>query len=102
MDLKQKSSISSTLGPAPSYSEAEHGSEICPPLQRWELENFREQPWHGIAREVVVYALPRDCIFSHQGMMEADVSHLSNSDCERDTKNVHIAGRSDKIPSGKS
>jgi len=38
----------------PLYPWLQQKSGAYTPLQRWEQETFREQPWHGIARELMV------------------------------------------------
>jgi hypothetical protein len=35
----------------------EYDFEAYEPMKRWEGEEFREQPWHGIARELMQEAL---------------------------------------------
>lgn len=44
----------------------EHGPEAYTPLQRWERESFREQPWHGIARELITDEWSGDYPSSYQ------------------------------------
>jgi len=41
-------------GITPLYPRLQQISGTYTPLQRWEQETFREQPWHGIARELMV------------------------------------------------
>jgi len=41
-------------GIMPLYPQLQQTSGTYTPLQRWEQETFREQPWHGLAREVVM------------------------------------------------
>ncbi|KAH8699368.1 hypothetical protein GQ44DRAFT_733236 [Phaeosphaeriaceae sp. PMI808] len=41
-------------GIMPPYPRLQQTSGTYTPLQRWEQETFQEQPWHGIARELMV------------------------------------------------
>jgi hypothetical protein len=38
--------------------------EAYEPMKRWKDEEFQEQPWHGIARELMPEALFKACKFS--------------------------------------
>jgi len=51
-------------GQIPSSPRGEHAAaameydfEAYEPMKRWKDEKFREQPWHGIARELMPEAL---------------------------------------------
>jgi len=47
-------------GIAPLHPRLQQISGTYTPLQRWEQETFREQPWHGIARELMVDSIENE------------------------------------------
>ena len=107
MELKRVLSLASRLGQMPlsspegdTIAPVEHGSEAYTPLQRWEHENFREQPWHGIARELMVDEWSRDYISSSQEIAEAAVTNLFISDCGRETEEWRSQEQDDKKTTG--
>lgn len=75
---------------------AGHHSKAYTPLQRWERENFREQPWHGIARELIVDERSGDYISGPQETAEAVVSNPFISDYGRGTEERHPVEQDNK------
>ena len=93
----------SRLGQMPLSSPEEHAiasaghhSKAYTPLQRWEHENFQEQPWHGIAREQIVDERSGDYISGPQETAEAVVSSPFISDYGRETEERHPAEQDNK------
>ena len=103
MEPKRTLSPVSRLGQMPLSSPEEHAIasaghhyKTYTPLQRWEHENFREQPWHGIARELIVDELSGDYISGHQETARAVVSNPFISDYGRGIKERHPAEQGNK------
>lgn len=77
-------------------ASAGHHSKAYTPLQRWEHESFREQPWHGIARELIVDERSGDYIPGPQETAEAVVPNPFISDYGRGTEERHLAEQDSK------
>ncbi len=65
-------------GQTPSSPRGEHAvaamerdSEAYEPVKRWKDEKFQEQPWHGIARELMSDEWSGDYISGCQQIAEA-------------------------------
>jgi hypothetical protein len=64
LESQHKISADPIYGQMPSSPRGEHAAatmerdfEAYEPMKRWKDEEFREQPWHGIARELMPEAL---------------------------------------------
>ena len=64
LESQHKISADPVYGRMPSSPRVEHAAaameydfEAYEPMKRWKDEEFREQPWHGIARELMPEAL---------------------------------------------
>ena len=103
MEPKRTLSPVSRLGQMPlsspeghAFASAGHHSKAYTPLQRWKNENFREQPWHGIARELMVDEQSGDYISGSQETAEAVVSNPFISGYGREIEERHPAERDNK------
>ena len=72
-----------------SPSTDQQASDTSTPLQRWEQEDFREQPWHGIARELMIDEWAGEYFFGNRDGAEAAVSNPCKRGGGRSTGGMH-------------